>query len=150
MDSKRHVSLYTDGSCFPNPGRGGYAAIVLDGRQRKEVSGGIGSSTNNRAELIAVIKGLSQAASGSAVTVHTDSGYVARAFAEGLLEIWKENGWRRIRTGEPVQNADLWKMLADTIAARNLSVTFHKLAAHRGHPLNERADYLARKAAREK
>ncbi len=146
--NRRHVSLYADGSCVPNPGIGGYAAIIRDGRNQKEVIGRIAHCTNNRAELTAVIEGLARVEPNSLVTVFTDSGYVERAMNEGRLNIWRTNGWRRIKTGEPVQNADLWRTLSETIDARNLSLKVRKLPGHSGHPLNERADYLARRAAK--
>lgn len=148
MDRRHRVSLYTDGSAFPNPGTGGYAAIIRDGPHRKEVSGRIAHCTNNRAELWAVIQGLTNVIPDSDVTVFTDSGYVERAVNEGCLAAWQTNGWRRIRTGQPVMNADLWQTLTETIAARNLTVRFQKLAGHNGHYYNERADLLAKKAAK--
>jgi len=148
MKGRHRVSLYTDGSAYPNPGTGGFAAIIRDGRHRKEVSGTIAHCTNNRAELWAVIHGLNNVFPDSKVTVFTDSGYVERAVNDGHLAAWQTNGWRRIRTGQPVMNADLWRELTETIAARNLSVRFQKLAGHSGHYDNERADLLARKAAK--
>ena len=148
MERRHRVFLYTDGSAYPNPGTGGFAAIICDGQQRKEVSGRIANCTNNRAELWAVIQGLSNVVPDSDVTVFTDSGYVERAVNAGHFSTWLTNGWRRIRTGEPVKNADLWQVLSDTMIQRRLSVQFRKLKAHKGNYFNERADFLSRKAAK--
>ena len=144
-----NVSLYTDGSCNPNLGYAGYAAIIKKGGQKKELVGTLACCSINRVELLAIIHGLSQVNPDSHVTVFTDSAYVERAINEGRLLVWKTNGWRRIRTGEPIQNSDLWQVLSDTMKQRRLSVRFRKLKAHKGNYLNERADFLARKAAKE-
>ena len=143
-----NVSVYTDGSCDGNPGRGGYAAIIKTGRCFKEVVGSIPYATNNRMELQAVIKGLAEVRPCSDVTVFTDSAYVEQAVNQGRLEVWKENGWRRIRTGEPIRNKTDWLVLLDTIQEKKLNVRFQKLSAHKGHYFNERADFLARQAAK--
>ncbi len=143
-----NVSVYTDGSCNGNPGPGGYAAIIRCGRFRKEISGSISHSTNNRMEVIAIIKGLSEVKPCSRVTVYTDSAYVEQAFNSGRITQWQNNGWRRIRTGTEVLNKDVFSILLDTIKDRKLEVKFQKLVAHKGHKLNNRADFLARQAAR--
>ena len=142
------VSVYTDGSCNGNPGPGGYAAIIRKGEWCKEISGAVPYSTNNRMELTAVIRGLSEIEKGSTVRVLTDSAYIERAVNEGRLAVWQENGWRRIRTLEPVRNADLWRSLLSIVKSRDLDVKFQKIAAHRGNRFNERVDFLARRAAR--
>ena len=140
--------VYTDGSCDGNPGRGGYAAIIRTGWCCKEIVGSVPHSTNNRMELQAVIKGLAEVKPCSNVTVFTDSAYVEQAVNQGRLDAWRSNGWRRIRTGEPVQNKADWLVLLDTIHGRKLNVRFQKLSAHKGHYFNERADFLARQAAK--
>ncbi len=150
MNKKSPVSLYTDGSCIGNPGKGGYAAIIKKGNFYREIVGKVPYSTNNKMELIAITQGLSQVKSGSKVTVFTDAAYVERAVNEGRLETWKKNGWLRIRTGEPVANRDLWLVLCDTISRKKLTVKFEKIAAHKGNRYNERADFLARRAAKAK
>ncbi len=108
MDRRNQVSLYTDGSCDGNPGPGGYAAILKKGRFYREITGSVPHGSNNRMELLAVIKGLAEVKQSSTVTVFTDSAYVESAVNEGRLSQWQNNGWRRIRTLEPVKNADLW------------------------------------------
>ena len=98
-------------------------------------------------ELTAVIKGLSEVRPNSKVTVYTDSQYIEDAFNSGRVEQWRNNGWRRIRTGTEVKNKDGFSILLDTIKERKLEVKFQKLTAHKGHKLNSRADFLARQAA---
>ena len=147
MKRKPYVSIYTDGSCDGNPGSGGFAVILKANRVYREIVGKVPHSTNNRMELEAVIRGLSEVKPNSNVTVFCDSQYVVGAVNEGRLQQWQENGWRRIRTGEPVRNADQLVVLSKTIKDGNLSVRFVKIAAHRGHYFNNRADYLAKKAA---
>lgn len=146
--NRRPVSVYTDGSCNGNPGPGGWAAILKKGRWEREIVGSTPYGSNNRMELQAVIAGLSAVRPGSLVTVYTDSGYVERAVNEGRLAQWQNNGWRRIRTLEPVMNADLWRYYLSIVQERKLEVKFEKLTAHQGHKLNNRADFLARQAAK--
>lgn len=147
--NRRPVSVYTDGSCDGNPGPGGYAAILKCGRFYREIVGSVpNTTTNNRMELTAVIRGLSEVKPNSKVVVYTDSQYVEQAFNSGRIEQWRNNGWCRIRTGTEVKNKDGFSILLDTIKERKLEVKFEKLTAHRGHKLNERADYLARQAAK--
>ena len=148
MDRRSYVSVYTDGSCNGNPGPGGYAAILKKGRWKKEIVGSIPHSSNNRMELQAVISGLSAVRPCSQVKVYCDSQYVVDAIAEGRVMEWQNNGWRRIRTLEPIKNADLWRNYLSIVQDRKLSVIFHKIAAHKGHQMNERVDFLARQAAK--
>lgn len=149
MNRRSHVFVYTDGSCNGNPGPGGYAAILKCGKFYREVVGSVpASTTNNRMELAAVIKGLSEVKQQSKVTVFTDSQYVEQAFNSGRVTKWQENGWRRIRTGAEVVNKDAFSILLSIIKDRKLEVKFQKLPGHSGHKLNDRADFLARRAAR--
>ena len=149
MNRRSHVSLYTDGSCYGNPGPGGYAAILKCGKFYREVVGNVPqSTTNNRMELVAVIKGLSEVKPNSKVTVFTDSQYVEEALNSGRVAQWQENGWRRIRTGTEVVNKDAFRIILTMIKDRKLEVKFQKLAAHKGNKLNNRADFLARQAAK--
>ena len=147
MNKRSCVSVFTDGSCNSNSGQGGYAAIILKGGFRKEIVGNIPNATINRMELLAVVKGLSAVKPGSIVKVFTDSAYVERAVNEGRLAIWQNNGWLRIRTMEPVKNADLWRYYLSVVDRRRLIVKFLKISAHKGNRINERVDFLARQAA---
>ncbi len=147
MEKQKRISVFTDGSCIGNPGKGGYCAIIRRGKEYRTITGSVSYSTNNRMELTAVIEGLSAVPHGSAVTVFTDSGYIERAVNEGRLDVWQQNGWCRIKTGEPVKNADRWLVLVDLIKNRKLDVSFVKLKAHKANYFNNRADCLARMAA---
>lgn len=146
--NRRPVSVYTDGSCDGNPGPGGYAAILKCGRFYREIVGSVQHSTNNKMELTAIIRGLSEVKTNSKVTVFSDSAYVVDAFNSGRVEQWQSNGWKRIRTGTGVKNKEGFSMLLDTIRDRKLEVKFQKLTAHKGHRFNERADFLAKQAAK--
>lgn len=149
MNRRCHVSVYTDGSCDGNPGPGGYAAILKCGKFYREVVGSVPkTTTNNRMELMAVIRGLSEVKPNSEVIVYTDSKYIEEAFNSGRVTQWQENGWCRIRTGTEVVNKDAFSILLSTIKDRKLEVKFQKLPGHSGHKLNDRADFLARRAAR--
>ena len=146
--NRRPVSVYTDGSCNGNPGPGGYAAILKCGRFYQEIVGSVEHSTNNKMELTAIIMGLSEVRPNSKVIVYTDSQYVEQAFNSGRILQWQANGWRRIKTGTEVKNKEGFSMLLDTIRDRKLEVKFQKLTAHKGHRFNERADFLAKQAAK--
>ena len=106
----KHVTIYTDGGCDPNPGKGGYAAVLLYGEHRKELSGGYRLTTNNRMEIMAVINGLESLKEPCKITLHCDSQYVVRAINEGWVTRWRSKGWMRTRK-EPAKNVDLWKRL---------------------------------------
>lgn len=140
--------IYTDGSCDGNPGKGGYACIVRDGQHQRILSGSVPQSTNNKMELLAAIKGLETVKPHSDVTLYTDSQYLEKAVNAGHLAQWQTNGWRRIKTGEPVKNRELWLVLSGIISRKNLNVNFVKVPAHSTHKLNNYADLLARRAAK--
>lgn len=133
------VTIYTDGACSGNPGPGGWAAILIAGDHRKELSGGENPTTNNRMELTAVIEALGALKRGCEVELFTDSQYIERAINEGWLEGWKKRGWKR-RGGE-VKNPDLWQRL-DALLAQH-SVTFRWVKGHADNELNNRCDALA-------
>lgn len=136
------IQLFTDGSCFPNPGPGGWAAIAVwpDGQQQEWAGPGEYPTTNSRMELLAVIEGLQRIPPQARVHVHSDSEYVVKNYTLRLGS-WVAAGWRR-RTGGPVANADLWAMLV-AAAMRQQVVQFTWLRGHSGTTLNERADVLA-------
>ena len=138
---RRVIRIYTDGGCSPNPGRGGYAAILsADGRQ-KEISGGFLETTNNRCEIFAAIAGLEALKQpGSLVTVTSDSRYLVDAMTKGWARKWQRNHWLRTPE-EKARNADLWARLL-AVCARH-KVTFEWVRGHGGHLENERCDQLA-------
>jgi len=133
------VEIFTDGACSPNPGPGGWGAILRYGRHAREIHGSDPATTNNRMEMTAAIQGLESLTRPSSVHVYTDSQYLRQGITKGLAG-WKRNGW--VTTDKkPVKNADLWRRL-DTAAQRH-DVQWFWVKGHAGHPENERADALA-------
>lgn len=141
----KQVTLYTDGACSGNPGPGGYGAILTYGKHSKQLSGGFRNTTNNRMEILAVIKGLELLKEPCAVTVVTDSQYVANAMNKGWARKWRSNGWKRANK-EKALNVDLWEKLLGL--AEKHRVSFQWVRGHNGHPMNERCDTLAVSASR--
>jgi ribonuclease HI len=140
----RAVHIYTDGACSHNPGPGGWGAILIYGKHRKEISGGETLTTNNRMELMAAIAALEALKRPARVELYTDSEYVRNGISQ-WLERWKRKGWRTA-SNAPVKNVELWQRL-DSASARHC-VRWHWLRGHAGHPENERADQLARAGMR--
>ena len=140
---EKHVDIYTDGACSGNPGDGGWAAILFYRNFRREVSGAERDTTNNRMELMAVIKGLGMLKEPCEVTVYSDSQYCVDAFLQGWVYGWQRKGWRTASRDE-VKNVDLWKELLS--AMRPHKVTFVKVKGHADNEHNNRCDALAREA----
>lgn len=141
-----HVELYTDGACSGNPGPGGWAYILrhpASGKEREQAGAEI-ETTNNRMELIAVIRGLEALKEPAEVDIFSDSQYVLNGLKE-WMESWKKRGWRTADK-KPVKNRELWEEL-DTLKSKHL-LRFHWIRGHNEHPENERCDKLA-VAARE-
>jgi ribonuclease HI len=139
------VQLIADGAVSGNPGPGGWAAILISGEHRRELSGGVPDTTNNRMELMGVIEGLRALTRPCTVQVLSDSAYVVNAHRMGWIERWEQNGWKTAAR-KPVENQDLWRALLAEEARH--TVHFELVKGHAGHELNERADALA-VAARE-
>lgn len=134
--SRPRIFLYTDGASSGNPGPGGYGVVLKCAGHEKEMSGGFARTTNNRMELLAVIKGLEAIKWRDAeVEVYSDSSYVVKAVNEGWLLNWERKGWKKVK------NPDLWKRFLNVY--RMHRVAFHWLKGHNGHPENERCDRLA-------
>jgi ribonuclease HI len=137
------VTIYTDGGCRPNPGPGGWGAVVIEpGKEPTELSGGEAEATNNRMELMAAIRALAALEQASSVDLYTDSEYLRKGITR-WLEGWRRNGWRT-SAKEPVANRDLWEELDRQLARHQLR--WHWVKGHSGDPMNERADRLARDA----
>ena len=134
------VYLFTDGACSGNPGPGGWGAILRFGEHERELSGGEESTTNNRMELTAVIKGLSALKEPCRVILRTDSKYVSDGLSLGWAEGWKKRGWRK-SDGKPAQNPDLWERLLELYEEHDVEIEWIK--GHNGHEENERCDRLA-------
>lgn len=139
----KKVTLYTDGACSGNPGRGGWGAVLLYGEHRRELSGGERETTNNRMELTAVIEGLKALKVACEVDIYSDSAYTVNAFLEGWVAGWERTGWKKA-DNKPVLNADLWQALL--ALTRMHRVRFHKVKGHADNELNNRCDALARGA----
>ncbi len=136
MEQRPAIFLYTDGAASGNPGPGGWGAVLKCGDRRLELSGGFRRTTNNRMELLAVIRGLQAIKwKGAEVEVYSDSSYVVKAITEGWLESWIAQGWKKKK------NPDLWQEFVPLYRMHH--VTFHWIKGHAGHPENERCDSLA-------
>lgn len=144
------VKIYTDGAARGNPdGPGGYGAVLLymdpEGKiYKKEISAGYKKTTNNRMELMAVIRSLQELNRPCSVELYSDSKYVVDAFNQKWIESWVKRGWRKA-DGKPVKNSKLWKELLE--AMKPHKVQFIWVKGHDGHMLNERCDQLATSAA---
>lgn len=135
------VKIYTDGACSGNPGPGGWGVVLIYGKARKELSGGEPGTTNNRMELAAAIAGLSALKRPCEVDLYTDSQYLAKAFNEGWLAKWQNNGWRTSNK-EPVSNQDLWQELLGLCEEHGINWRWVK--GHAENAENNRCDELAR------
>ena len=135
------VSVYTDGACSGNPGKGGWGVILIYGNNEKELSGGEDMTTNNRMEVYAAIAGLSALKERCDVTLYSDSAYLVNAVREGWLNAWKKNGYVNA-ANKPVKNRDLWEKL-DELLLRH-KVEFVKVKGHADNEYNNRCDALAR------
>ena len=139
MTQDKTVSLYTDGACKGNPGKGGWGVLMRYGNHEKELFGGEAHTTNNRMELTAIIQGLAALKRPCAVVIYTDSQYVKNGM-EQWIHGWKKNGWKTA-SKQPVKNEDLWQQL-DRLAAQH-QIQWQWVRGHAGHTENERADALA-------
>ena len=133
------VDVYTDGACKGNPGVGGWDALLRSGSHSREIYGGEAATTNNRMELLAVIRALEALKKPCRVRVHTDSQYVQLGISK-WIHGWKKNGWRTAEK-KPVKNAELWQELDRLAASHDIEWLWVK--GHAGHDGNERADELA-------
>jgi len=134
------IYLYTDGGASPNPGPGGYGVVLKSGNNIKELSGSYTHTTNNRMEIMGVIKGLEALKKPSRVLLTSDSKYVIDALKLGWAEKWRANHWMRTKT-DPALNSDLWAKLLDLTEVHEID--YRWVRGHTGHPENERCDALA-------
>jgi len=133
------VEIYTDGACRGNPGPGGWAALLVAGKERREVSGAEPLTTNNRMELMRAIGGLGALKRRCAVKLYTDSKYVLQGVTEWLPN-WKARGWLT-SARQPVKNQDLWQLLDTAVSGQDIE--WHWVKGHSGHEGNEHVDQLA-------
>ncbi len=142
MADSKTIDIYTDGACSGNPGPGGWGSVLLWGDHRREVSGGDANTTNNRMEMLAVIRALETLKKPSEVRLFTDSTYVMKGMTEWLPQ-WKRRNWRTAAK-KPVKNVELWQELEAALQPHQ--VQWYWVRGHSGVPENERADELARLA----
>lgn len=146
MKNQTEVIIYTDGACSGNPGPGGYAAILLSGEHRKEISAGYRRTTNNRMEMMAIVAALKALKKSCRVKLYTDSRYIVDSITKGWVHKWKANGWMRTKN-DPALNRDLWEELLKEFQRHRVEI--HWVAGHSGIPENEQADKLAVAAAQQ-
>ena len=135
------VEIYTDGACKGNPGPGGWGVLLKGAGTEKELFGGEMGTTNNRMELLAVIRALEALKRPCQVTLFLDSQYVLKGITEWLPG-WKAKGWRTA-SKQPVKNVDLWQSLDTLVNQGGHSIDWRWVRGHNGDPGNERADALA-------
>ena len=136
----KEVIIYTDGACSGNPGNGGYCAILIYGKKEKVVSGAEKDTTNNRMELLAVIKGLQALKVPCSVKLYSDSAYVVEAFRQGWIKDWINKGWKT-SSNKDVKNVDLWQTLYGLLETH--LVEFIKVKGHADNEFNNRCDKIA-------
>jgi ribonuclease HI len=146
MSSINKVVIYTDGACSGNPGKGGWGAVLIFGEITKEIYGYNSDTTNNRMELMAVIEALKALKKTCLVELYLDSQYVKNGITEWIVK-WQKNGWKTADK-KPIKNQDLWLELWEQKNKHNIS--WHWVKGHSNHPLNDKADELARRGIREK
>ena len=137
------IKIYTDGSCIGNPGKGGWAAIILNGDNKTEIKGSEKDTTNNQMELLAPIKALKEIPKGSKVEIFTDSKYVKSGITEWIHN-WKKNGWKTVNKKD-VSNKELWTEL--DLLNNEFEISWNWVKAHSNDELNNEVDLLAKDAA---
>lgn len=144
MDSvKTTVLIFTDGSCEPNPGPGGWAALLQSSGHEKTLTGSEADTTNNRMELTAALRAIETLNRPCHVILHTDSEYLKRGITEWLPG-WRRRGWKR--KGGALKNIELWQALDRVMQTHEIE--WRWVRGHAGHLENERVDRLARQAMR--
>lgn len=133
------VTIYTDGACKGNPGKGGWGALLRFGKAEKEICGGELETTNNRMEMMAAIQALALLQRPCQVELYTDSEYLLKG-ATQWMQGWKKRGWKTAAK-KAVKNQELWQQLDDVLSTHK--VNWHWVKGHSGDPGNERADELA-------
>jgi ribonuclease HI len=137
------ITIYTDGSCLNNPGKGGWAAIININSNVKKISGSVKDTTNNKMELMAPIKALQEIKEKQPIEIYTDSQYVRMGITDWVHK-WIKNNWQTSKK-EPVKNKELWIQLYDLNKYHEIKWIWVK--AHAGNILNEEVDLLAKQAA---
>lgn len=136
----KKVKIYTDGSCPKNPGRGGYATLLIYESETIELTGTEEDSTNNRMEIMGVISGLEALGEPHQVEIYSDSAYVVDCFNKRWFEKWYSHGWKNAE-GKSIKNKDLWLRLFKSMDGHK--VKFVKVKGHSDDVLNNKCDELA-------
>ncbi len=136
----KKITIYTDGACRGNPGKGGWGVVLMYNGNIKELSGGEADTTNNKMELTAAIEGLKALKEPCEVELYSDSKYLTDAINKGWVYSWKSKGWKK-SDGKPALNVDLWEQLLELMEIHKVSYIWVK--GHNGTPYNERCDQLA-------
>jgi len=145
MNKTHAVSIYTDGSCIPNPGKGGWAAIIIVNNGKSgitKLSGSDPYTTNNRMELTSAIEALKSLNEICVVDLYTDSQYLQQGITNWIIS-WKERNWRTAN-GRVVKNYELWQELQ--IQVERHTITWHWIKGHAGNQWNEMVNKLAQEA----
>ena len=137
------IKIYTDGSCLGNPGNGGWAAIIIDDKNKTHIKGSKKDTTNNQMELLAPIKALKKIPKGSSVQIFTDSKYVKSGITEWIHN-WKKNGWKTANK-QPVKNKELWTEL--DLMTSEFEIKWSWVKGHSTDKSNNEVDLIAREAA---
>ena len=141
--SSNKLEIYTDGACLGNPGPGGWAALIIDNNQERILSGNNEMTTNNRMELLAVIKALESINHHLEITIYTDSKYVINGITSWIKK-WKTNDWKN-SSKTPVKNIDLWKIL--DVSPQKKKIKWVWVKGHSGNTYNDKVDEIARNQA---
>ena len=137
------IKIYTDGSCIGNPGKGGWAAIIIINDKKTQITGSQENTTNNQMELLAPIKALNKIPRGSKIQIFTDSKYVKSGITEWIHN-WKKNGWKTANK-QSVKNKELWAEL--DLLTEKFEIKWSWVKAHSTDKLNNEVDLIAREAA---
>ena len=137
------IKIYTDGSCLGNPGKGGWAAIIIKDGKRTHIKGSKKNATNNQMELLATIKALNKISKGNKIQIFTDSKYVKSGIT-AWIHNWKKTGWKTSNK-QPVKNKELWTEL--DILTSKFEIKWSWVKAHSTDQLNNDVDLLAKEAA---
>ena len=141
-----HVTIYTDGACSGNPGKGGWGAILIYGDKKKESSGAQEETTNNQMELTAPLEALKLLKKPCTVTLYSDSAYLINAFSQGWLDNWLKHGWKTADKKE-VKNKELWMQIYELTKIHQ--ITWVKVKGHSDNAYNNRCDELATTAIKQ-
>lgn len=145
------VRIFTDGACSDNPGPGGWAVVFNTADRCNTIQGHEVSTTNNRMELMAVIKSLEKILKkrvkpNTEFELYSDSAYVVNAINNRWIETWRRNGWKTTK-GDSVKNKDLWSrflLLEEAIVSAGIKLKIIKIKGHAGNTFNEMVDQLAK------